>query len=191
MFEKIYNLFDIVLGLDLPRAELTWLNMGARAIIIYIVGILIVRIGTERVQGKPTTFDIMLLLILGSVISRAINGDSPFFATIGASFVLIFTHYFFSIITFYSSNIGTLLKGRPIILVKNGKIQWYNMRRSFISENDLLSALRLKGRVITPDQVKLAVLERNGEISVIPFNIEKGRTYEKEDIIIYVRHQRL
>jgi uncharacterized membrane protein YcaP (DUF421 family) len=190
IFEYLYTLFDSLLGLSLPRSDLSWLNMGSRAIIIYIIGIVIVRMGTKRIQGKPTTFDIMLFLILGSVLSRAINGDSPFFATITTTFVLMFVHYIFSVMTFYSSNFGTLLKGTPIVLVKDGKILWVNMKKAFISENDLLSSLRLRGKVIYPKDVKLAVLERNGEISIIPYaTSEKVKAYNLDNIIIYTKRR--
>lgn len=173
-----------LLGVGLARADLSALNMGLRALLIYIIGIILVRVTTERLAGKPTTFDIMIALILGSVISRAINGDAPIMTTLVAAFVLVAVHYIFSVITFYSSKAGIILKGKPTILIEDGKIIWYNLRKSLISENDLLSSLRLKGKS-SPKEVKLAVLERNGEISVISYNNCKC-TPDKRAITVYI-----
>lgn len=190
MFEYIYKIYNIIedhihqlLGIGVPRVDLTPINMGLRALLIYLIGIILVRISTKRIAGKPTTFDIMIVLILGSILSRAVNGDAPMIATIVSTFALVLAHYILSFLTFYFSLAGAFLKGKPTVLIEDGKIHRQNLRNSLISENDLLSALRLKGKAY-PDEVKLAVLERNGEISVIPFNPCKCER-DTRDIEVY------
>jgi uncharacterized membrane protein YcaP (DUF421 family) len=142
--------------------------MAIRAIIVYIVAVLFVRIGRRRFLARPSSFDLVLALMLGSVVSRAITGNAPFLPTLGAGLVLIGLHYVFSLITFYSSLFGGWIKGHPVILIRDGEIQWPEMRRSHLTERDLLSAIRRNAQLMSPRQAKLAILERNGEISVIP-----------------------
>lgn len=165
---KIYQFLTTFLGLNLDQNTLEFRHMIPRALIVYLVGILLIRIGKRRFLAKPTAFDLMLVLILGSVLSRAITGNAAFFPTLGTGFVLIFLHWVFSFSTFYSSKLGVILKGRAEILIKDGVIEWNQMRRHHISYRDLLSALRRNAKLSNPKDVKLAVIERNGQISIIP-----------------------
>lgn len=165
MFENFMDFLNSALGLN--TQNLTILNVILRTFIVYTVTILLIRIGKKRFLAKPSSFDLVLILILGSVISRAITTNVPFFQTILAAFILVVLHTFFSILTFYSAQAGAFIKGRPMVLVKDGKIQWAELKKSHITERDLLSAIRRNGQVLDPDLVKIAILERNGEISVI------------------------
>jgi uncharacterized membrane protein YcaP (DUF421 family) len=60
------------------------------------------------------------------------------------------------------------VKGRPTILVRNGRVDREAMRRTGVSEHDLEQAIRLQARRTDPSQIRLAILERDGAISVIP-----------------------
>jgi uncharacterized membrane protein YcaP (DUF421 family) len=104
-------------------------------------------------------------IILGSVFSRAINGPAPFFATIMAGLVLVLVHWLFAAAAFQSTSWGSLIKGESDILIKNGEIQWKHMRKHDVTEKDLKVSLRLTSKTDNLTQVKLAILERNGNIS--------------------------
>ena len=79
------------LGLDARQLNI-W-QMGLRAAIIYLAALIMVRIaGDRRFIGKYAAFDVILSIIFGSTLSRAINGNSAFFATIFAGFVLVAMH---------------------------------------------------------------------------------------------------
>lgn len=154
-----------VLGLE--AEELTVWHMSLRAIVVYISALTMVQLGEKRFLGKSTAFDVILAIIFGSVVSRAITGSSSFFPTLGAGLVLIGLHWLFAAIAFRFSWFGTLIKGSPRLVVKDGEILWKAMRKSNLSENDLHSALRPQARVTDLDEIKEARLERSGEISVI------------------------
>ncbi len=154
-----------LLGLD--EDDLGAHHMAIRAVVVFIFAIFVVRIGEKRFIGKNTAFDVILGVMLGSVISRAITGQSPFFPTLVAAVVLVGLHWIFARLSFSAGWIGTLIKGSPRVLIRDGKIDWDAMRRSHLSENDLLSALRLREGMEDWSEVKEARLERNGEISVI------------------------
>lgn len=72
--------------------------------------LLMVRLSSRRSLAEKTAFDAILLVILASVLSRAINGSATFFASIGASFVLVFLHRFFAWIAGRSHTFGKLIK---------------------------------------------------------------------------------
>lgn len=85
------------LGLDTQQLN-SW-QMGLRAAIIYLAALIMVRIaGDRRFIGKYAAFDVILSIIFGSTLSRAINGSSAFFPTIFAGFVLVAMHWLFGAI---------------------------------------------------------------------------------------------
>lgn len=166
MFEVMYSFINTILGLN--REVLTFTNMAVRAVIVYTMAIVLIRTGRKRFLARPSSFDLVLLLILGSVISRAITGNAPFFQTLGAALMLVLLHTLFAFLTFHSAQFGALIKGYPLVLIKDGQIQWDKMRLTQLTERDLLGALRRNAQVLDPSAVKLAIFERNGEISIIP-----------------------
>lgn len=153
--------------------ELTVLQMGLRALIIYMTAILFVKAGEKRFMGKNTAFDMILGIMLGSVLSRAITGNAPFFQTIVAGALLVGLHWLFAVVSYHSDWFGALVKGGERTLIQDGEIQWDNMRKSHISRRDLESALYTNGRVADPGEVRVARFERSGDISVIPREKEK------------------
>ncbi len=165
MLEDAWQGIGWMLGLD--EDSLNVWQMAVRAVVVYIAAVVMVRLGEKRFMGKNTAFDVILGIILGSVVSRAITGSAPFFPSIGAGFVLVGVHWLFARIAFHFDRFGTLIKGENRILIKDGELQWKEMRNSNISENDLREMLRLKAGTDDPGQVKIARLERNGEMSVI------------------------
>lgn len=153
----------LALGSDSPAA---W-QMALRAVLIYLAALVLVRVGEKRFLGKYTALDVILGFMLGSILSRAINGSAGFFETLVAAFVIVVLHWTFALIAFHSDWFGSLVKGGTRVLVRDGEIQWDAMRSSHISREDLLGALRANARIEDPEAVKVAYLERSGDISAI------------------------
>ena len=155
---------DRALGLN--AQQLNILQMGLRAAIIYIAALIMVRIvGERRFIGKHAAFDVILSIIFGSTLSRAINGKSAFFGTIFAGFVLVVMHWLFSAIAFYSTKLENKIKGKSHLLIKNGQLCKKTMQTYHITKEDLASALRLQCQIDRLDRVESASLERNGDVS--------------------------
>lgn len=158
---------SITAALGLGENSLSLLNMALRALIVFSAALFMLRLGEKRFLGKNTAFDVILGIIFGSVVSRAITGSSSFFPTLGAGLVLILLHWGLAEIAFRSDRFGNVVKGTPRILVTDGEIDWDAMRASNISRDDLLQALRVNASLDDLDRVKIARLERSGGISVI------------------------
>jgi uncharacterized membrane protein YcaP (DUF421 family) len=142
--------------------------MMLRTVIVFFAALLIVRIGHKRFLGRYTPFDIVLGFIIGSTFSRAINGKAPLFESIAASFVLVGLHWILASITYRYKILDVVVKGKVRKLVENGEVLQDAMAESHITEGDLHEALRIQGKVTDVTEAGLAILERNGEISVIP-----------------------
>ena len=165
MGDQIYAFFCALAGSDPPHinpAQATF-----RAVVVYALAILIIRCGNRRMFGKSTVFDNIIGIVLGSVLSRTINGSAPFWPTRAASAALVGAHWSIAALTFYSKTAGAWIKGADRVLVRDGEQKRDALRRSHISEDDLREELRLGGKLDDPGQVKVARLERNGEVSVM------------------------
>ena len=129
--------------------------------------LIIVRLSTKRSLAEKTAFDAVLVVIIGSMLARGINGSGPFFATLGAGFVLVLGHRILGLTAFYSHGFGILVKGKPVVLAQNGRLQRKNMLWNHISEHDFEEDMRLEAKTKDLTQIKVARLERHGDISSI------------------------
>ena len=165
--QRVGAALENVFGSDKPHPDLALYQIAARAIVVYLIGLLIVRIGKSRVVARITAIDIINAFILGSLLSRGITGSASISGTTVATAAIVASHWLLTLLACRWHWFGTLLKGRYIRpLVVDGKPQPENLRRSHISDHDLMESIRLRG-VEDLDQVAHAYKERNGEISVI------------------------
>ena len=158
-------------------------QMGARTILTYLLALFLVRFGEKRFIGQYSAVDAVLGFFLGSILSRAITGSSPFFETIAAAFILVVLHKAFAMMAYRNSWFNSLVKGQERQLVQDGEILWDTMQKSHITEDDLHQAMRIQEQLDDLKSVRLATLERSGEISVleteseprvIDIQVEKG-----------------
>ena len=167
MWEAIKEAADRLLGLSLQAHDLGVGHMAARALVVFCFAVALARVADRRMLGHNAGFDIMLLVILGSVLSRGINGQAAFFPTLAASAVLVGLHYLVANLAFRSSGFSTLVKGSPRVLVRDGKVDRKELARNDFTEDDLDENLRLNGSVSDVRAVAEARLERNGTVSVV------------------------
>ncbi|HZW04091.1 MAG TPA: YetF domain-containing protein [Anaerolineaceae bacterium] len=168
MLQAVGDLLQALLGLGLDPAEIGPLQMALRTLVIYAASLALVRIGSSRFMSESTAFDLVVGIMLGSIMSRAINSSAPLVPTLAAGLTLVVVHRIFAALAYATDWFGQLIKGNPILLIKNGEVQRAGVRRESISARDLNEALRMQGQVTDPEQVALAYRERNGKISVIP-----------------------
>ena len=167
MLATFYDVLDMVLGLSATKAEqLSTIQVCDRAIVVFIVLIVYVRIGKKRFLSSATAFDAILVIIIGSIASRAISGTAPFVASLAATLVLILFHWFISLIASGSKRFSGLVKGHDTLIIKDGTVNDRALRDAHMSVDDLCEDLRQNG-IESPSQVKEARLERSGELSVI------------------------
>ena len=163
----ISQLFDALLGLGVEPKELTFLQISLRGVIVFVATLVMVRVGSKRSLAEKTAFDAILLVIVASVLARAINGSASFLPTLGAGLVLVLLHRLLALAAYYSHGFGILIKGKAAVVVKNGQLQRNNMRINHISEHDLEEDMRLDAATEDLSKIKVARVERSGDISFI------------------------
>jgi uncharacterized membrane protein YcaP (DUF421 family) len=139
-----------------------------RSLVVYLFLLLAFRLLGKRQVGQLTPFDLIVLLIISNVLQNAIIGpdNSLGGGLIGAAVVFL-ANYIVVEITFRSRRARRLLEAQPTLLVHNGRILHDNLASERVTLDDLNAALRRSG-VTEVEQVRVAVLEENGGISVIP-----------------------
>src|SRR5438045_2662135 len=162
-----WNFFDMLLGLGAEPRDLTFLQISLRAIIVFLVTLITMRLGHKRSLSRKTPFDAVLLVILAAVLSRAINGSAAFFATLGGGVVLVVLHRLFAFLAFYSHGFGILVKGRPDVIVRDGQSDLGMMWRNHVSTHDLDEDMRLSAHTDDVSTIRVARVERSGDISFI------------------------
>lgn len=155
----------MIIGKDADT--ITWWQMVCRATLIFFYTLLLVRVGGRRIFGKRTSFDIVLGVILGSVMSRALTANAQFFPSVAAVTALVLLHMLLAKLAYRSRTLGYLIKGREVQLVDDGEVDREAMKRASMSERDLLEALRSSGNTTTTEGLRAVYLERSGEVSVI------------------------
>jgi len=161
------ELLQTLLGISTEAKELTFLQVSVRGVIVFIATLVMVRLSSKRSLAEKTAFDAVLVVIIGSMLSRAINGSAAFLPTLGSGFVLVLLHRLFGFTAFYSHAFGIVLKGKPAVLVQNGRLQHKNMLWNHISEHDLQEDMRLEAKTDDLSKIKTARVERSGDISFI------------------------
>jgi uncharacterized membrane protein YcaP (DUF421 family) len=147
--------------------QLTPLQMGVRAFIMFFIALALIRLGGMRIFGKKTAFDNILVIMLGAVLARGVVGASPFFSTVIASAVMVAIHRILAWLAMKHIWVGMIVKGYRRSLYKNGQYNLKNMQITAISKDDLMEGVRLQINSNTLDDVREAYIEKNGQVSII------------------------
>lgn len=149
------------------------MNPVIRGIIIYLFLLLVFRLSGKRSLAQTTPFEFVLLLIISEVTQQALVGEDYSLTT---SLILIVTligvDFLALMIKQRFKKVEEITEGSPLIVVLNGKALEKRMKKSCVSEADVLEAARNLHGLERMDQIKYAVLEIDGSISIIPR--EKG-----------------
>jgi uncharacterized membrane protein YcaP (DUF421 family) len=162
-----YDFVTPLLGLGAEPKDLTFVQISLRGIIVFLTTLIMIRLGHKRSLARKTAFDAVLIVILASVLSRAINGSAAFFATHGGSLVIVLVHRLLAFTAYYSHWFGCLIKGQPELIIEDGQLNQSSMRRNHISRHDLEEDLRLSAKTENLEEIRTGYVERSGDISFI------------------------
>lgn len=140
-----------------------------RSAAIYIVVLFVFRVAGRRTLSELTTFDFVLLLVIGEATQQALLGDA---FSITNAFIVIVSLVGMDITMTYikrrSARIAKLIDGESMIIVEYGKVLDLRIQKSRIDQDDVLQAARTTQGLERLDQIKFAILEKDGKISIIP-----------------------
>jgi uncharacterized membrane protein YcaP (DUF421 family) len=140
-----------------------------RALAVYVFLLVIFRIGGKRTFAQITPFDFVLLLVVAEATQQAlIKQDYSFTNAALVIITLVGIDIGLSIWRRRSRRVERLLDDTPLLLIVDGRPIPARMNKTRVDEADVMEAARLRHGLERMDQIKYAVLETNGNISIVP-----------------------
>jgi uncharacterized membrane protein YcaP (DUF421 family) len=137
------------------------------AVLGYIFLLLIVRVLNRRPGAQLTLFEFVIVFLIGGVIILATVGNDRSVTNCATAIIVVgLMHRFVSWLKSKSPRFGRLIDGTPLILLKNGAWQTEVMKGMRLNPEDVMAAGRAKN-IKSIHEIKYAILERNGAISII------------------------
>ncbi|HHE0256820.1 TPA: DUF421 domain-containing protein [Yersinia enterocolitica] len=141
-----------------------------RATTIYLTLYIVLKIAGNKTLLRMTAFDFILLLIISEATQQAMLPDDY---SLTSAIVLIITLFsidvIFSMIKIHIPFADVLLDGSPVILIENGKLLKWRLKKVQLNESDILEIARDKQGIENISQIKYAIMEKNGNISIIKY----------------------
>jgi uncharacterized membrane protein YcaP (DUF421 family) len=141
----------------------------ARAVLIFFYGLLLLRLSGRRLFGHWSALDIVLSIMVGSALARAMTGNAPLAGTMAAAAVMAALYVILAHGVARWRGFAHLVEGRAVTIMAHGRVDHAARKRHMISESDLHEALRERGvdGEAEAGAVKRMTLEPSGQLSVV------------------------
>jgi len=148
--------------------SIVWWEFILRGLIVYIFLILLLRFTGKRQVGQLAPFDLVLLLVLSNAVQNSMNGgDNSLIGGLISATTLVCVNFIVGLAAYRNKKIEAIVEGRPQVLIHNGRLYEDVMKSAKLTHHELDAALRQSGCACVED-VRMAFLENNGSISVVP-----------------------
>jgi uncharacterized membrane protein YcaP (DUF421 family) len=158
---------DIIVALFGEGKELDSLQMAMRAAVAFVATLIFIRVSGRRSFGQRSPFDYVVAILLGATLSRIIVGASPAIPTLVASLVIVLMHRALGWVCVRSRSLESLVVGVEREVYRDGHFNSDQMSAALITRADVLETARQELHSLDLDDVHAAILERNGEVSLI------------------------
>jgi uncharacterized membrane protein YcaP (DUF421 family) len=152
---------------DLFQLSAPWWQFVLRAVLIYVLVMVLVRISGKRAVGQFTPFDLVLLILIGNAVQNGLNGGDN--SLTGAALLagcLIGLNYAVAFVVARNPKVRAMVEGRAVVLARDGQVFREVLRRELVSNADFHEAMREAG-CNEIERVRLATLETDGRISIL------------------------
>ena len=146
-----------------------------RGAAVYLFLLIVFRAAGKRSLSEATTFDLVLLLMISETTQQAMIDDDH---SMTNGFLLILTlvgiDVLFSFLKLKFGAFKKIVESTPLVLISNGEVQAHHMLKARVDMADVLNAARSMHGLSRIDQIKYAILEAGGHISVIPKDLREA-----------------
>ena len=159
-----------------------YLDITLRSVAVYFFMIIALRIFGKKELSQLNSADVILILLISNSVQNAMVGaNTSLYGGIIAAFSLFLINYIFKKVMLKSKFIKELVQDKPEVLIHNGKIEFKTIARLGITAEELEEAMREHGIEYYKD-VKLAMFEIDGNISIISGNENLKQTHHKRKV---------
>ncbi|MBF0664912.1 MAG: DUF421 domain-containing protein [Brevundimonas sp.] len=152
---------------EIFQAETPLLELVARGSAIYLGVLMLMRIMPRRAGGELARMDLIFLLLIAEAVTHGLGE----YTTVADALIVIVTlmvwDYVINLLSFRIPFVERLVSSPPVEVIRDGRLLRRNMRREYLTEDELMSALRKEG-LDDVSRVKAARVESEGRISVVP-----------------------
>ncbi|MEN6356856.1 MAG: YetF domain-containing protein [Armatimonadota bacterium] len=142
----------------------------ARAAVVYIAVIVLLRLGGKRQVGQMGVGELVAILLISNAVQNSMNGgDNSITGGVILASVIIALSIFMEYATFKSKRFENLIQGRPTLLIHHGKMIEHNLDKERLSPSELKTILRRQG-IHDIHEVAEAILESDGYVSVTKYS---------------------
>ena len=163
-------------ALDKNVWEQLWFYLGltplqalavvASTVALYFFFVIMYRVIGQRLFVKMNGFDMLLVIVMGAIVGRAMMGHTPTFAAgVLVMVVLLFLEFFFGTLSGHP-RLGRMINNQPVLLMADGEYIREELRRTHITTSDINARIRAAG-LPSKDEVAALVLERTGDMSLL------------------------
>lgn len=144
------------------------MDLAIRSFVAFLLVFAITRVVGRRELSSLEPFDLIMLIVIGDLVQQGVtqSDDSVTGMVIVISVVTLMTALF-AYLNFRFPRLRPLMEGRPVVLIDNGSVIERNLRRERLTVSEVQAEARQQ-QIASLEQVRWAVLERNGKISFIP-----------------------
>ena len=140
-----------------------------RAVGCYLLLLIVVRLSGKRGLAQVTIFDLILLLLISQTVGQALIGDDSSLTTAAVIIItLVVINRANDAAAHRWAEMSHVLEDAPLVLIENGHVHNDRLEHMKIRLDDVLETARLEEGVERLEQIKHAILERSGAISIIP-----------------------
>jgi len=158
--------------MDILIPDIAILEKVARSPVVYVFLLVAFRVAGNRQLGQLTAFDLVVLLIISNVLQNsAIGHDASLGGGLLGPFVVIARNWLVAWATFRHKRLQRMVENAPTTFVRHGRVLHRNLDREHMSMAQLRAALRKKG-IAAISEVRYAILEEDGRVSVIPRSVQ-------------------
>lgn len=147
--------------------DLDALQMTARTVVVFIAALVFIRVSGRRSFGQRSPFDYVVGILLGATLSRVIVGASPAIPTLVASLAMVLIHRALGWLCVRSPRFESLVVGAERELFRDGRFDTRQMSAALTTRTDVYETIRQELHTTDIDDVQAAILERNGQVSLI------------------------
>ncbi|SAL58592.1 hypothetical protein AWB69_06464 [Caballeronia udeis] len=158
---------DVLIAIFGEGKDLGSLQMAMRAVVVFFAALILIRISGRRSFGQRSPFDYVVAILLGATLSRVIVAASPATPTFMASLVIVLLHGAFAWTCVRSRWLESLVIGVEREVYKDGQFNSRQMSAALITRTDVFETARQELNSLDLEDVQSAILERNGQVSLI------------------------
>lgn len=155
----------IILG-SIFQVETSFLELVARGSVMYLGILFLFRVLPRRTGGELAMMDLIFVLLIAEAATHSLGG----YSSVTEGFIVIGTlmawNYAINFLSYHIPFFENIVSSPPLLIIKNGKLFRRNMRREYLTEEELMDHLRMEG-IEKIEDVKSAFVEGDGKISVV------------------------